>query len=204
MITITSLHSCTLLCPSVRRFWERKQKGFCPPGPGWQLLSVLKLHSVSPVCVVLCVCAEVREEEFCQIQTAFPISCCCVFWESNAMSLIHKLQWRWEGVRALCCNTMNEQERNLGDWQGDTWNILCGLTYLVVVKPYLSFNTRAGTRFCSAQTPWNAHAALVTDSQNTSGSHFVQMSRGTSHILHAHNPPPPVPHPWPKTFMFSL
>lgn len=90
------------------------------------------------------------------------------------------------GRRAVCCNTMNEQEWNLGDWQRDTWNILCGLTYLVVVvKPSLSFNTTAGTWLYSTQTPWNAHAALVTDSQNTSGSHFIQNVWRTSHVSHA-------------------
>lgn len=39
------------------------------------------------------------------------------------------------------------------------------------------------------QTPWNAHAASVTGSQNTSGLHFIQMSGGTSHVLHAPSSP---------------
>lgn len=72
------------------------------------------LQSVRLVCVVL-LHTKVREEELCRIQIAILVSCCRVFWKSRAMSLIQRLRWRWAGVRIRGCNTMNEQERNVGD-----------------------------------------------------------------------------------------
>lgn len=44
-----------------------------------------------------------------------------------------------EIVSVVCWKTMNEQERNLGNWWGNTWYILCGIIYLVVVKHHLLF-----------------------------------------------------------------
>lgn len=157
----------------VRRYWERKQKEFCPPQLGWQLLSVLKCAlSQSCLCSPLYLCSS-QGGGVLSHSNSFSRFLWLCFLGIKCHVLDSKAALEVGGSRAVCCNTVNEQERNLEDWQGDTWNILCGLTYLVVVKRYLSFNTRAGTWLGSAQTPWNAHAALVTDSQNTSGSRFV-------------------------------
>lgn len=195
-MTVPSFHSCTPLFVLT----EEKDESILSPLTGLATSISFKICPVSRLfCSPQC-CTEVREEELCQIWNRFSLFLSLCFLGIKGHVLDSKAGAEVGGRRAVCCNTMNEQERNLGDWQRDTWNILHGLTNLVVVRPSLSFNTRAGTWLYSAQTPWNAHAALVTDSQNTSGSHFFEMSGGPPTYFMQ----PPLPHPQPKTFVFSL
>jgi len=97
-------------------------------------------------------------------------------WQSSSpIKMTQWLQWRLEGGGPVCCKTMNERERNLGDWQGDSWNILCGLTHTAVAEHYLLFSTGAGTWLCTARPPRIARTVLVTCAQNTWGSHFFRL-----------------------------
>lgn len=82
--------------------------------PGWKLLSVLKF-AVSQACLCCSPLCKSQGGGALSNSNSLFVSCCCVFWNSSSMSLIQRLQWRWAGVRIICCNTMNEQERNVGD-----------------------------------------------------------------------------------------
>ena len=141
-ITITIFHGCSpLFVLSGEKILREKAERILSTPTGLATSVSLKMcpQSVLCVCCSLCLCRSQRggggvlsnSNSFAH----FLVAVCFLGIKSHVLdSKRCSRSGRESGACVRCCNTMNEQERNLGDWQGNTWNIQCGLTYLGVVK----------------------------------------------------------------------
>lgn len=77
---LTSLH--TSYCPLYVDILREKTEGILSIPTGLTTSCSFRFCALSVLSVVLlCVQEEEEEEESCQIQTAFTVSCLCLFWE---------------------------------------------------------------------------------------------------------------------------